>query len=376
MIPPSTHASPHDEEVAGAVELGGRLRGILRAVLDLAPPSDRTGHSLTNHLPVEGATARRIIRATRDGIDELEVLSRSPAPDSLRRIARAGEGRLDAFVLAELLKAADRLDALSHRHHGRSNFIRALRDRTLGQNDLHTLKEINPKRAIASRHILILGDTRDGVRPIVDATTGQQWGSWLDRCFMPHASLRSDVTGKVIMWSGGLDEEAPFARDPRAWSPAALDALVAHAQSHLRTHSDSTLILRPHARHILGDLNRCNRYTRDHGHAARQSLGFALDPASLLEPSMLPSAHDHLARSFATLAKRSDLLILTGLLPPDPEWSDDPDASPLQACPCNTGVLDPVLIGDLIREHCPIELPLLFPFSETDAQLAALDPDR
>ncbi len=372
MMPPPAL----DEELAGAIELGGRLRGILRAVLDLSPPPERTSHALTSHLAIEGATARRIIRATRDGIDELEVLSRSPAPDSLRRIARAGEGRLDAFVLAELHKAADRLEALSHRHNGRTAFIRALRDGTLGNHHTDHLQVIDPGLPLSQRRILTLAGAKGQVRSIIDSRSGQQWGSWLDDCFMPRAELMSDVSGKVIMSSGGLDEEAPFARDPRAWSPAALDDLVAQAKSCLRMHTGCDLILRPHARHILGDLNRCNRYTRDHSHMARPSLGFALDPASLLEPSMLPSAQDHLARSFAILAKRSDLLILTGLHPPAPDWSDDPDSLPLEACPCDVGVLDPVVIGRLIREHCPIELPILLPFSGTDSQLAALDPDR
>lgn len=370
------HVTIREEDQASAVELGGRIRGLLRAVLDALPAQPRTGHALTESLGIEGTTARRIIRATRDSIDELEVLSRSPAPDALRKLAESAATRVDQFVILELHKAADRLDSLSRRYNGRTAFVRALRDRAFEQSSPVSASRIDPLLPIGERRILIIpGDTRTG-RTVVDAATGEQWGIWHDHSFMTNTGLEAGASGNHVMWSGGLDRDEPFARDPRLWSPAILDDLRSRLRECLDRSPGIRLLLRPHARHVLADLNRCVSFARDlcTDPAMHSRIGFALDPAALFEPSMLPTQSDYLERILSSLGARCELLILSGLTQ-HPEAIDEEEPSPMQACPVHHGVLDVGILGRLVREYCPVELPILFPFPDTGAQLASLDAD-
>lgn len=369
-----------EEDVAGAVELGGRLRGLLLGVLDALPASHRTGHALTERLGIEGTTARRIIRATREHADELEVLSRSPSPEALRSIARTGEGAIDPFVIAELRKAADRLETLSQRFGGRNAFIRFLRDGGFAQQQPSVEPVIDPSVPIFERHILTRATATGSAHIIETAHNAEAWGVDSGGAIMPEGIEIDDPIGPVVAWSGGFDAKDPFARDPRVWSPKALDALAERCREITRSWpNDRALLLRPHARHILGDLNRCTRFVREVCESGPQPgrIGLVLDPVALLEPSMLPSAVDHLERIFGLLASRCRLLILTGLHAPEGEPSeDDPEGAPLTPCPLHEGVLGTSLLAGLIRRHLPLETPIYLPFPDTEAQLAALDRDR
>ncbi|TVQ75009.1 MAG: hypothetical protein EA380_11695 [Phycisphaeraceae bacterium] len=369
-----------EEDLAGAVELGGRLRGLLLGVLDALPTSHRTGHALTERLGIEGTTARRIIRATRDHADELEVLSRSPSPEALRSVARAGAGAIDPFVIAELHKTADRLENLSQRFGGRTAFIRLLREGGFAQEHAAAGAAIDPSVPIADRRLLTPGIATEDGHLVKDVRTGESWGVDSGGAIMPEGAVHDEPTGPLIAWSGGFDAEDPFARDPRVWSPNALDALADRCRAITRSWAaDHALLLRPHARHILGDLNRCTRFVREVCESGPEPgrIGLALDPVGLLEPSMLRAAPDHLERIFGLLASRCRVLILTDLREPEGEITeDDPEFVALSPCPVDAGVLDASLLADLIRRHLPLETPIYLPFPDTAAQVAALDRHR
>lgn len=107
---------------------------------------------------------------------------------------------------------------------------------------------------------------------------------------------------RLVAWSGSLAEE-PFARDPRTWGPAGLEAFreaAARLAPILRARN-ATLLLRPHARHVLCDPQRC--VTLVHQWRERgEPFGLALDAAAMIEDSMAADAGDHLRRAMEWLS--------------------------------------------------------------------------
>jgi hypothetical protein len=121
-----------------------------------------------------------------------------------------------------------------------------------------------------------------------------------------------ETGGRVVCWSGSLAaDDDLFAPHPGNWTGPgrdALDARVAALAGPLRDR-DLTLCLRPHARHVLSDAPSCRAFLEAHADAP---VALALDPAALLEESMLDAAGDHLGRILAALAPASAMIILTG----------------------------------------------------------------
>jgi hypothetical protein len=151
-------------------------------------------------------------------------------------------------------------------------------------------------------------------RPILDAQ-GNPRAEWTTVNILTDP-LPKATTKTLIAWSGWLGESSPsggterrWERDHRTWSPSAYDQLAARLRS-IREHAEHTgtkLLLRPHARHILNDPQRCARYLTDF---AGPTFGLALDPVSMLEPSMLPSAEEHLVRIMERLGSHTHWLVL------------------------------------------------------------------
>jgi hypothetical protein len=119
-----------------------------------------------------------------------------------------------------------------------------------------------------------------------------------------------DLPGEmVVTWSGTLAER-PFDRHPLTWlkpGHMALARFIADVAPQLRRHH-RRLVLRPHSRHVLSDVQSCVTFARDHGDAP---VALALDPVSLLEPSMLTAVEDHVTRMFELLAGHSAMIILS-----------------------------------------------------------------
>ncbi|MEM1167145.1 MAG: hypothetical protein AAGI30_12750 [Planctomycetota bacterium] len=96
---------------AGIDEVGGRLRAALVGVLGTLPEPERTGEALSTRYAIDGAGARRVVRATRAETDA-EVLARAPGIKALRKLAQSAGDE-------ELASVTEAFDALI-RAHGKS----------------------------------------------------------------------------------------------------------------------------------------------------------------------------------------------------------------------------------------------------------------
>lgn len=156
----------------------------------------------------------------------------------------------------------------------------------------------------------------------------------------------------VIAWSG-TPAESLFESDPRSFGPSAWDRFGRVCDGIAA--GDVRVILRPHARHVLCDVQRVMKFLADR---PRERFGLALDAASLMEPSMVPMAVDHFRRVFETLGPLADVVWLTGVN----------EAG--RAVPLGEGVIGAELVVRLWREHCPPETPVVLIGDRLDEQAA------
>lgn len=161
--------------------------------------------------------------------------------------------------------------------------------------------------------------------------------------------LRS--SGTPVVWSGTLAESLFDVHLP-TWGPEAWTALgrwCDGVRSEL-SRAGRRVLLRPHARHVLSDVQRCVRFLDER---SDEPVGIALEPSALFEPSMLDDADDHLTRIFTFLAPRASVLIVT-----DAAAGPD-DAAPMQRPPLGRGVLNAELFRRLLVEHAPPGTPVI-----------------
>ncbi|HZW08432.1 MAG TPA: hypothetical protein VFF69_00875 [Phycisphaerales bacterium] len=109
------------------------------------------------------------------------------------------------------------------------------------------------------------------------------------------AGLGGDI---VVSWSGWdpADEVGLATWGPRGWSA------LRHwcdRQAPLLAGGGRELWLRTHAGHVLSDAQRCLTFL---GGAGGQPVRLLLDPVSMLAPSMLADAREHLERIMGALA--------------------------------------------------------------------------
>lgn len=96
--------------------------------------------------------------------------------------------------------------------------------------------------------------------------------------------------GAVACWSGSPDATGadPFPDDPRAWTPgawAALDDAIGRL-APLLPERNLTLLVRPHHRHVVGDVPSVGRFVRTLREKGVERVGVVLDVESMLAPSM------------------------------------------------------------------------------------------
>jgi hypothetical protein len=156
----------------------------------------------------------------------------------------------------------------------------------------------------------------------------------------------------VIAWSG-TPADSLFESDPRAFGPLAWERF-GHVCDRIAA-GHGRVIFRPHARHVLCDVQRVAKFQAD-----RPVLGVALDAASLMEPSMVPKVVDHFRRAFETLGPLADVIWLSGV--------DEAG----RAVPLGEGVLAAEMIVRLWREHCSMETPVVLIGDRVDGQVALL----
>jgi hypothetical protein len=200
-------------------------------------------------------------------------------------------------------------------------------------------------------------------------------GNPLDGSWMFDAELPGPW---AFAWSGTLGDSL-FEGVPANWmhGPAALDALCDELAPQLTRHG-KRLVLVPHARHVLSDARSaltwwCERVipgqdpnvVRSSPTGARP-FGLALDPAAMLEPSMLEDIEDHMQSLLSSFGPRVDALILrdAAVDPADPER--------LASCTLGDGILPRERLQELIGLHVPESTPILVPGAGLGRALAWL----
>src|SRR5690606_8893704 len=138
---------------------------------------------------------------------------------------------------------------------------------------------------------------RDG--KIIDAD-GAIAGRWIDACLVDRggagvaqveqAAAKSSAGDTLACWAGSpsADEADPFPDDPAAWTPSAWAALES-ALDRLGPALDArgvTLLLRPHHRHVVGDVPSVMKIRRTAHERGVARVGVLLDVEAMLSPSM------------------------------------------------------------------------------------------
>lgn len=159
------------------------------------------------------------------------------------------------------------------------------------------------------------------------------------------------ASGTPVIWSGTLAQEL-FSLHPANWGPGAWSALHGWCdgvRSDLE-RAGKRVLLRPHARHVLSDVQRCVRFFDER---AGQPFGMALEPSAFFEPSMLGDADDHLTRILTFLGPRASVLIVSDAAPGSED--DDPVSRP----PLSEGGLNRALFRSLVDAHVPPGTPTI-----------------
>ncbi len=162
-------------------------------------------------------------------------------------------------------------------------------------------------------------------------------------------ALDIELPGSMIVcWSGTLADTL-FGDEPRTWMRAGHDAFREFCDAAAPTliARGRTLAFRPHARHVLSDVQGCLNFLRTR---AGQPFGLATAPTDLLTASMLGDIDDHLTRIISTLAPRSSMLLLHDV-------AVDGDA--LTPVSLGQGILPRDLVRSLLAEFAPAELPVV-----------------
>lgn len=141
-----------------------------------------------------------------------------------------------------------------------------------------------------------------------DATTAPAFGQMCTDNILhgehTPAALIGDRHSRVVLWSGSVCDDL-FEADPRTWGPLGRKSFHSVCERMLAiaaAHPDRSPVpcFRPHARHVLCDVHSCQRFAVER---VNQRFELLFDPASMLTPSMLSHAPDHLERMFAVFAQ-------------------------------------------------------------------------
>lgn len=134
----------------------------------------------------------------------------------------------------------------------------------------------------------------------------------------------------LVCWSGWTGDGRPgegwFERTASAWLPAA----AAERERVVGGLVEAGAIIRPHARHLVSDIPACLNLLRKH-----EGVRLLLEPAALLEPSMMETAGDHIERMLTALGGSA-----WGVLLSDAAVRRDGDESWCVLVAAGEGVLD------------------------------------
>jgi len=167
--------------------------------------------------------------------------------------------------------------------------------------------------------LLFTQSSPDGAGVITAEPTGEIYAhalggnpladGWPERARF-HELISSTSPTRVVVWSGTNAEEL-FAPDPTSWMPAGRERFERFVDAALDSMSDGVrLLVRTHARHVLSDIPTVRTFATGREDAP---VGVLLDPASMLEPSMIDHADDHLERIASGALRGADAVLVAGL---------------------------------------------------------------
>lgn len=172
---------------------------------------------------------------------------------------------------------------------------------------------------------------------------------------------RPSGVDRVMVWSGWVEgtegEPAWF----RTSSAGAWERLLAWCKGAAAWAWEEgvRVWIRPRAEHVVSDAPRCMALARELGD---WPIDIVLDPASMLTATMLGDGNEHVERIVSSLAGHPQVaaLVLANV--------DDGGLAPVHA-----GRLDTSALGAVVREHWPVEKPVILLDREVEAQLAVLE---
>ena len=184
-------------------------------------------------------------------------------------------------------------------------------------------------------------------RSIINSQTGTPFATETDLNplaitaaeFFVQLNQLSNKPPAIIAWSGTLADSI-HESNILNWQPSAREQFSQFCTeiSPFLLQTNTTLLFRTHAHHILSDVPSCLTFINDIANASQAKLGLALSPANMLTQSMLETAEDHLTRMFQHLGKHASALYW-----PTPKLSMVPDNEILHS-PSN-------LIDRLAQQH-------------------------
>jgi hypothetical protein len=157
------------------------------------------------------------------------------------------------------------------------------------------------------------------------ATDGHNLGTWLDACLVDADSAGEEAILRAIIvaepgavlacWAGSPSASADdrFPDDPSYWTPDAwsrFDASLAKVLPLLEAR-DLTLLVRPHHRHVVGDVPSVGRLMRAFREQGIDRVGILLDVESMLADSMRernPEDHRRRIREAVSGAARFEIV--------------------------------------------------------------------
>lgn len=141
--------------------------------------------------------------------------------------------------------------------------------------------------------------------------------TWSARSLLSAEAGANTRTTREIVWSGSFAEVEGgglFDEDPRTWGIKGWDAMRERIEA--RGGAGNGLVIRSHARHVVSDVPGCRRLLES-SWSVERGVSLCYDPASMLSPTMMDRAEDHLRRMYEAIelfpVERLGMVVVAGL---------------------------------------------------------------
>ncbi len=200
---------------------------------------------------------------------------------------------------------------------------------------------------------------------IVPVAGGTSFATFLEgNILSPEWRLPAPLARRVAAWSGWSDDAEESGVG--TWGPrgrAEFRAACGRLEPALRA-GGATMLLRPSSSRVLSDAPSCAEFLRAR---AGLTFGLLLDAASMLTPSQLPRAEEHVERILAVCGLGG----VGGVVLANVEAGDTTDGR-VRLSPISRGVLRPEFLADQARRAIPAGTPIVLLEADLEAQLSLL----